>query len=300
MRSLLSVLVVLLAAASSHAGEAKRYLYVVCPGIRDYLEFGGAGILVFDIDDGHKFVKRIATDREQGREAATTSRASCANAATEEAPLHHARSAVLRRSASPRRRCWEKELPQGCDRMAITPDGKTLYVPSFEKDTWNVVDAATGNVLATIETKSGAHNTIVRARRHAGVPGRAEVAAPVRRRHEDAQGRSPRSGRSRRRSGRSRSTAAQTLCFVNVNELLGFEVGDLKTGKKLHRVEVQGFKTGHGEAARLPEPRHRPDAGREGSLGRATRSTAGCTSSTPRRCRRSRRRASSSASSRAG
>src|SRR5438445_6099488 len=40
---------------------AKRLLYVVCPGIRDYLEFGGAGILVFDIDNGHKFVKRIAT-----------------------------------------------------------------------------------------------------------------------------------------------------------------------------------------------------------------------------------------------
>ena len=38
--------------------------------------------------------------------------------------------------------------------------------------------------------------------------------------------------------------AAETLCFVNVNELLGFEVGDLKTGKKLHRVEVPGYKKG--------------------------------------------------------
>src|SRR5207247_7834021 len=37
---------------------------------------------------------------------------------------------------------------------------------------------------------------------------------------------------------------AQTLCFVNVNELLGFEVGDLKTGKMLHRVEVSGFTKG--------------------------------------------------------
>jgi hypothetical protein len=32
--------------------------------------------------------------------------------------------------------------------------------------------------------------------------------------------------------------------FVNVNELLGFEVGDLKTGKMLHRVEVAGFQRG--------------------------------------------------------
>src|SRR5207249_3022203 len=34
------------------------------------------------------------------------------------------------------------------------------------------------------------------------------------------------------------------LCFVNVNELLGFEIGDLNSGKMLHRVEVQDFKKG--------------------------------------------------------
>ena len=37
---------------------------------------------------------------------------------------------------------------------------------------------------------------------------------------------------------------AQTLCFVNVNDLLGFEVGDLESGKMLHRVEVPGFEKG--------------------------------------------------------
>ena len=36
-------------------------LYVAEPGIRDYLEYGGHGLLVFDIDHGHQFVKRIAT-----------------------------------------------------------------------------------------------------------------------------------------------------------------------------------------------------------------------------------------------
>jgi hypothetical protein len=36
----------------------------------------------------------------------------------------------------------------------------------------------------------------------------------------------------------------QTLCYVNVNELLGFEIGDLKTGKMLHRIEVKGFEKG--------------------------------------------------------
>jgi hypothetical protein len=35
---------------------------------------------------------------------------------------------------------------------------------------------------------------------------------------------------------------ARTIAYVNVNECLGFEVGDIRTGKKLHRVEVQGYQ----------------------------------------------------------
>src|SRR5829696_7728323 len=36
-----------------------RYLFVAVPGIRDYLGYGGHGLLVFDIDNNHQFVKRI-------------------------------------------------------------------------------------------------------------------------------------------------------------------------------------------------------------------------------------------------
>lgn len=59
-------LVSLLLVAPTRAAEpVRRYLYVATPGIRDYLEFGGAGILVFDIDDGHRFVKCIETPASQ-------------------------------------------------------------------------------------------------------------------------------------------------------------------------------------------------------------------------------------------
>src|SRR5687768_7438770 len=47
------------ALATSRDSETKRYLYVAVPGIRNYLEYGGHGILVFDIDQNHRFVKRI-------------------------------------------------------------------------------------------------------------------------------------------------------------------------------------------------------------------------------------------------
>ena len=65
-RSLLLIAVLAVACAGGRSSEGrqereKRLLYVASPGIRNYLEYGGAGLLVFDIDDGHKFVKRIPT-----------------------------------------------------------------------------------------------------------------------------------------------------------------------------------------------------------------------------------------------
>ena len=45
------------------SGE-RHYLYVAEPGVRDYVEWGGAGILVFDMDNGtaDQRVRRIGDD----------------------------------------------------------------------------------------------------------------------------------------------------------------------------------------------------------------------------------------------
>jgi DNA-binding beta-propeller fold protein YncE len=37
---------------------------------------------------------------------------------------------------------------------------------------------------------------------------------------------------------------SDTLVFVNINGLLGFEVGDVRTGKKVCKVEVQDYQQG--------------------------------------------------------
>ncbi len=218
-----------------------RLLYVVCPGVRDYLEFGGAGILVFDIDAGHKFVKRIATDASTAAKPRNV-KGVVASAATRKLHFTTPESLYCVDLVSGKTD-WAKELPQGCDRLAATPDGKTLFVPSFEKDLWNVVDAASGKVTADIETKSGAHNTVC------GLDGKRVylaglkspllfVANTATNKVIDKVGPFAASIRPFTVNG------SQTLCFVNVNELLGFEVGDLKAGKKLHRAEVPEFKKG--------------------------------------------------------
>jgi DNA-binding beta-propeller fold protein YncE len=237
--SLLAVLLalpVLLFAADEH-----RYLYVAAPGIRNYLEFGGAGILVFDMDKDHAFVKRIDTP-ESKAEKPDNMKGICACAATKRLYFTTPRKLYCVDLVT-EKTLWEKELPQGCDRMSITPDGKFLYVPSFEKDIWNVVDGATGEVKATIEPKSGAHNTVV------GLDGSKMYLAGLKspllsiadtKTHKADKSCGPFSAAIRPFT----VNAAQTLVFVNVNELLGFEIGDLTTGKKTHSVEVADFKKG--------------------------------------------------------
>src|SRR4030095_3736731 len=58
------------------------------------------------------------------------------------------------------KKAWEKTYDGGCDRMAISPDGRILYVPSLEWPHWHVVCAVTEDVIAKTEHQSGAHNTI--------------------------------------------------------------------------------------------------------------------------------------------
>jgi hypothetical protein len=138
---------------------------------------------------------------------------------------------------------WERELEGGCDRMALAPDGRVMYVPSLEKEHWNVVNALTGEGLAKIVTNSGAHNTLYsRDGQEVYLAGLRSpflsIADPKTHTVVRTVGPFANSIRPFTVNG------ARTLCYVNINELLGFEVGDLRTGQKLHRIEVQGYQKG--------------------------------------------------------
>ncbi len=241
-RTLLALIFVLLGtSAQAQDKKQKHYLYVATPGIRNYLEFGGAGILVFDIDNNHKFVKRIKTPASEEAKPINI-KGVCACAATKR--LYFSTLTKLYCvDLVTEKTLWEKALPEGCDRMSITPDGKTLYVPTMEKDHWNIVDGKTGDLITRIETKSRAHNTVVSLDgAFMYLAGISSPRLPVAdtKTHKIVQMVGPFSHGIRPFT----VNADRSLVFVNVNELLGFEIGDLKTGKMLHRVEVKGYKKG--------------------------------------------------------
>lgn len=238
------VLAFALAGGATSTGRAaeRHLLYVAVPGIRNYLEYGGHGLLVFDIDHGHKFVKRIPTAGLNESGEPLNVKGVCASAVTKRIYITTPRTMTCLDLVT-EKILWEKPYPGGCDRMALSPDGKVIYLPSFEGPHWTVVDALSGDILAKVTPNSGAHNTVYGADGlHAYLAGLRSPLLTVADTKTHTAGKTvgPFSASIRPFTVNGR----QTLCFVNVNELLGFEVGDITTGKMLHRVEVQGFSTG--------------------------------------------------------
>jgi DNA-binding beta-propeller fold protein YncE len=177
-----------LALATAACGFAadQHLLYVANPGTRNYVEYGGVGISVFDASNGYKFVRRIPTwEVAAGKEPENVKgiAASAKTGIVYVTSLSH----MIAIDAISGKKIWDKSYEGGCDRMAISPDGKILYVPQFEGPSWHVVNGATGDVLATITPDSGSHNTIYSADGKR-IPGGTEVAGAVDRGSEDAHG----------------------------------------------------------------------------------------------------------------
>jgi len=220
----------------------RHLLYVASPGIRNYVEYGGVGILVFDIDNGYKFVRRIPTwDVPEGKKPENV-KGIVASAKTGRVYVTSL-NRMIAIDAISGKKIWDKTYEGGCDRLAISPDGKTLYVPELEGPAWHVVDASNGDVIATIVTNSGSHNTIYSADGSrvylAGLKSPTlSVVDPKTRKIVGTVGPFANVIRPFTVNG------SNTLVFVNVNGLLGFEVGDVRTGKKLYSVDVEDYQKG--------------------------------------------------------
>jgi len=220
----------------------RRLLYVAAPGIRDYLEYGGHGILIFDIEHEHKFVRRFPSAGVDQNGKPLNVKGICASEQTGRLYVSTTRTLMCFDLTSDQL-LWEIPYEGGCDRMAIAPNGEVIYLPSLEGPHWHAIDALTGDVLRKISLNSGAHNTII------GPEGKfaylGGLKSPILkvadiRKHRVIRDIGPFGNFVRPFT----LNADETLCYVNVNELLGFEIGDLRTGKVLHRIEIAGFEKG--------------------------------------------------------
>jgi hypothetical protein len=139
-----------------------------------------------------------------------------------------------------------------CERPWTLPDGKTLLVGSSYNSWWYYIDGATGKVLGKLPTPDApvAHNLALTADGRLGVLGSMS---------------SPKNGKAglavidvpSRKVLRYLTFSEMvrpltinhdgSLVYVNVNDLIGFEIGEVKTGKVLGRYEIPGNEwKGHG------------------------------------------------------
>lgn len=223
-------------------GGSGHYLYVATPGIRDYLGYGGHGLLVFDMDNNHKFVKRIAT--KGYHPDGTPSNVKGIAVSKQLNSIYISTWETLQRiDLETEELVWEISVDGGCDRMSISTDGMTMYLPSLEKDFWNIVDCKTGAIIKKLSVHSRAHNTLY------GPSGNhvymSDIASPY------LYVANTKTHTVEKKIGPFRASVRpftinsdESLAFVNVNDFLGFAVGDIKTGKKLARVPVLGWDKG--------------------------------------------------------
>ena len=155
----LSLAILSLPALAGADSGLKRYLYLSTP---DASQPGGSGkgILVFDIDSGHRFVRRIEIPFKEGL------RGFCGNL------KRHAvyYSTTARRLGAfdleSEKILWERVYDVGCDRACVTTDGEKLYVPTgfWWRGTNSgllVVKAENGDVLKRLPAGVQAHNSLM-------------------------------------------------------------------------------------------------------------------------------------------
>jgi DNA-binding beta-propeller fold protein YncE len=227
-----------------------------------------SGISVYDIDHGHKLLHRIDVPDSGDYKGIAAS-----------APLgklyvtSYKKDDLICLDLKTEKIVWRKHLGSYADSMAMTPDGKRMFLPFRNEDYWKVVDAATGDVLAQIPTEHGKnydvhpignpvgpHNTWMNAD---GTRAYLEVlTVPYIRVVDTASNKViGKIGPFSKGIRPFAVTKDEKFVYANVDGLLGFEVAPVREGDQwghhvLYRVEAQ---TPASRLADIPNPpAHRP------------------------------------------
>jgi len=139
-----------------HASSTSRNLYAV-----NQLSKNRGHISVYDIDAGHHLIKTIHTvagvkDVKGLAVSAVTGKLYVTYRNTSGVGMIYCvnvyNDAVL----------WNRAIDPGVDRLAINPDGKLLYVPTWEGGSANyinVLDANTGDVIRRVYFSNRSYDT---------------------------------------------------------------------------------------------------------------------------------------------
>lgn len=225
------------ASPSSITAKSKvtgHFLYVVPDHVID----------VYDIDHGHRLVQQIKLPQvETARGVAMSPKTRRIYVSYGGQGGDSGNGSIVAYDLLRNRVAWQKSYNTGVDSIAITPNGKTIYMPVGEhsgKGTWEILDATTGDITGSIEAGAGAHNTIV------SLDGKyvylGGVDYPYLAVASTATNKIAKEIGPLRTGGRPFTfNGAQTIAYTTAHDYLGFQVDSITTGKVLETIPVPGF-----------------------------------------------------------
>ena len=159
----------------------------------------------------------------------------------------------LRRS----RVVWRRDYRVGIDSMAISADGREIYMPAGEGSgdgTWRIIDARTGLPTgAAVNAGAGAHNTIMGADgEHVYLAGvdYPYLAVASTTSNDVVREIGPLNGPGVRPFT---INGSETLAFTTARSFLGFQVSSIQSGEVLYTVPVPGFSFDRATFKRTPD-----------------------------------------------
>jgi DNA-binding beta-propeller fold protein YncE len=220
---------------SAHSSAMRHFEYV----------FDSNGIEVYDIDHHNRFLGQISFPDVPIRGLAVDPASATLYVAYGGPGGSAGTGSMLAFNLVSERTIWQRHYQTGVDNIAITPNGRTIYMATGEasgSSTWEVISPATGTITGSIQAGSGPHETIV------GPGGRyvylGGVNTPYLEVASTATGRIMRTIGPLHNPGVRPFTidATRALAFTTSWNFLGFQVSELKTGKVLYSVSPPGFR----------------------------------------------------------
>ena len=219
----------------------RRLVYVTLPGGsaggQFSSEMNGVGIVVLDVDNNFAFVKRIPTWNVPASRSPEEVSGVAASPATNMIYLA-TRGRLAAFDLGTEQKAWENTYDGTCcERPELTPDGKTLVVGSDLKDFWYVIDAQSGTLKGKIQAPKSmfAHNMALSA------DGKTVFMAPNGVTMTVGDVPSMKAIKTITFSDHVRPFVINhdaTRVYANLNNLLGFEIADVKTGEVIKRIEA--------------------------------------------------------------
>jgi DNA-binding beta-propeller fold protein YncE len=219
----------------------KELIYVTLPGsLERSPDQNGNGIVVLDAKNNYNFVKRIPVFDVPASQNPEQIAGVTASPVTQMIYVA-ARGRLAAVDLTTDKKVWENAYDgQCCERPQISPDGSFMYVGSDLKDFWYVVNPKTGELItkASAPLSPNAHNL------NLSPDGKFAFMSPNGKIMSIADTSTHKTVKTIPFNDNIRVFVLNhdaSLIYTNQNNFLGFQIADVKSGKVLHTVEVQGY-----------------------------------------------------------